>query len=89
MKVNGKEVTPKMDLGAMKIFKKTTGRSFLALDEKSMDEEAIAGLIYACAARGGSEITMDDVDSMSMQELVDAQGEIEQLMADFQPDKKK
>lgn len=87
MIINGKEVKLRLDFGAIKMINKQIGKNFLALTgDDFADPEIISALIYSCALRGGSEVDMDDIDSMTMNELVAAQEELNQLMKDFAPE---
>ena len=70
MIINGKETELRFDVGAMKLFKKLTGKDFLQLKMEEMDTDDIASMVYAFAVRGNPEITMDDIDSMGIGELV-------------------
>ena len=79
MLINGKEATLRLDLGAMKKFKELTGKNFLAIGKEEMDPEMLAAMIYSFAIRGGSDITMDDVDSMTMDEILKIQDDIGKL----------
>ena len=79
MKVNGKDVTLRLDLGAMKQFKELTGKNFFALGQDEMDPEMLGAMVYCFATRGGSDITMDDVDCMDMEELSEIETEMDRL----------
>lgn len=79
MKINGKEVTLRADLKAIKDIDAATGKNFFALGEKDMSADVLSAMIYSFAKRGGSDVTMDDVDSMTLEELMNVQGEIEKL----------
>ena len=79
MKVNGKDVTLRLDLGAMKHFKELTGRNFFAIGKDEMDPEILGAMVYCFAVRGGSDITMDDVDRMEISELTEIEKEMEKL----------
>ena len=82
MLINAKEVTLRLDLGAMKKFNELTGKNFLAIGKEEMDPDMLSALIYALAIRGGSDITMDDVDSMTMDEITKIQDDIVKLSGD-------
>jgi len=79
MKVNGKDVTFRLDLGAMKQFKEMTGKNFFAIGKDEMDPEMLGAMVYCFAVRGGSDITMEDVDRMEMHELAEVEKEMEKL----------
>ncbi len=70
--VNGKSVSFKITLGGMKEFKEETGLNFLSLDSNDIDPEVMSQIIYLFSKKSGSDITMDDVDSMGIEELVKA-----------------
>jgi len=79
MIINNKEATLRLDLGAMKKFKELTGKNFLAIGKEEMDPDMLSAMIYSFAIRGGSDITMEDVDSMTMDEILKIQDEISKL----------
>ena len=90
MNINGKETKPRLDLGAVKLFNKASGRNMFAIKEKEWnDPEVISALIYAVAHRGNKEITMEDVDSLTMGELETAAKQVEIMMKEFIPEGKK
>ena len=82
MLINEKEIKLRLDLGAMKKFQELTGKNFLAIGEEQMTPDMLAAMIYSFAIRGGSDITMDDVDSMTMEQIVALQDEIAKLTGD-------
>ena len=82
MQINGKDVTLCLDLGAMKQFKELTGKNFLNIGKEEMDPDMLSAMIYSFAVRGGSDITMEDVDKMTMDQIMEMQGEIEKLTGD-------
>ena len=82
MKINGKDVTLRIDIGGMKQFKEKTGVSFLKLGETDMDEEILSQMLLIFAQRGGSNITMEDVDFATPSELMTLQDEIKRSMGE-------
>lgn len=82
MQINGKDITMRLDLGAMKKFQELTGKNFLALGKNEMDPEMLSAMIFSFAIRGGSNVTMEDVDTLTVDELMSFQGEIEKLTGD-------
>ena len=80
MKINGKDVKLRIDIGGMKEFKEKTGTSFLKLGQTDMDEEMLSQMILIFARRGGSAITMEDVDLATASELMMMQDEVGRLM---------
>ena len=82
MKINGKDIKMRIDIGAMKQFKEKTGVSFLKLKENEMDEDLLSNMILVFAQRGGSNITMEDVDFATTEELMGLQDEIAKLMGE-------
>lgn len=75
MLIKGKKVKLVLDLGAMKKFKETTGKNFFALGEE-VDPELLGALIQATAERGGTTLTEEEVDSLSIRELNTLQKEL-------------
>lgn len=87
MIINGKEANLKLDFGAIRMINKQIGKNLLKLKgEDFADPEVLAAMIHACAVRGKSEINMEDIDSMSMDELVGAKDDLEQLIKGFAPE---
>ena len=82
MLINGKEVKLKIDLGGMKQFKKNTKVSFLKLGQADMDEDLLSQMILVFAQRGGSNITMEDIDYATPGELMGLQDEIARSMGE-------
>jgi hypothetical protein len=80
MLINDKEVKLKLDLGALKMVQQQTGKNFFALKEGDFDPEMYAALIYACAKRGGAEITQEEIEDLPLPELMSAQSELDELM---------
>ena len=80
MKINGKDINLRIDIGGMKEFKEKTGVSFLKLGQTDLDEEMLSQMILVFAKRGGSNITMEDVDYATAAELMALQEDIGRLM---------
>ena len=82
MKINGKDVTMRIDIGAMKQFKEKTGISFLKIGQNEIDEEMLSQMVLIFAQRGGSNITMEDVDFATAEELIGLQDEVGRMMGE-------
>lgn len=70
--IGGKVVKPRLDFGAIAMFKKETGRNLFAMEnEDFMDPEVLAALLYATAKRGegGEDITMEDIYRMDISDM--------------------
>jgi len=84
MQINGKDVKLRLDLGAMKKFQELTGKNFLSIGKTEMDPDMLGAMIFAFATRGGSDVTMEDIDTMTIDEIMSMQSEIEKLAGDKQ-----
>ena len=85
--VNGKETTLKMDFGAIRIFNRESGTNFMELGEIDFqDADNLAYIFYATAKRGNPEITLDDIDSLSFDEIQKFSEAIGELMEEFSPE---
>ena len=51
MLINDKEVTLRLDLGAMKLFRELTGKNFMEIGNDTMDPETLSAMIYSFAVR--------------------------------------
>ena len=86
--INGKKVDLVLDLGAVKVINKVTGKNFFKLKaDEYEDIEVMAGMIYGCAVRGNKDITMEDVDALKFDEVMGLMEEIMSEMEDFMPEK--
>jgi hypothetical protein len=86
IEINGKKTTMRLDLGAVKIMNKLSGKNFLQLKEEDYaDLEVMAALVYACAHRGNKKITMEDVDSLKISELTDIVQAMGEMFGEFMP----
>ena len=88
--LDGKPLKLKADLGAFKMIQKITGKNPFTVDEKgsNVDPGFMSAMLYAFAKRGGSNVTTDYIDSLSMDEILKMQGEINSLMAESSPEKR-
>jgi hypothetical protein len=68
--INGKEVEMKFDMGMARLFKKHTKKDLMNMgSEEYKDTEVIVGMLYAAAKRGNPDITADDIDSLTFNEM--------------------
>ncbi len=88
MKVADNEVKLKLDLGALKIVQEITGKNFFAMKEGDFDPVMYSALLFACAKRGGSNLTQEAIDKLDMNELMEVQAELDEMLKDFQPEGK-
>ena len=89
VEINGKKTTMRLDLGAVRIMNKEGKKNFLTLkDEDFADPEVMAALIYACAVRGNKKIVMDDVNNLTIAELMSIMRDMKNLVGDFLPEPK-
>lgn len=86
MELNGKEIKLKLDLGALKEVKKLTGKNFFAIKQQDFDPDLYSALLYACAKRGGSEISQSFIDNLPLRDVLKMQKVLDQLMGDFMPE---
>ncbi len=87
MKINGKKIDVKMDLGVARLFKEKCGRDFLSTGTDDFaDTDVIMALLYAIAKRSNAEITEDDIDAVTFTELPQISQELEKAFADFLPE---
>ena len=85
--VNGKETTLRMDFGAIRIFNRESGTNFMELANVDFqDADNLAYIFYATAKRGNPEITMDDIDSLSIDEIQSFSEAIGELLQEFSPE---
>jgi hypothetical protein len=85
--INGKEVKLKLDLGGVKMLKKEYGVDVFKLKNSDMqDAEVFSAMVYVLAKRGGSDITMDDVDSIDFKDLEGIESAIDSAMEEFAPE---
>ena len=75
MLVNGRKIKFLLDLGAMKKFKEATGKNFFAMGE-DIDPELLGALIQITAERGGSPLTVEEIDKLTVGELTEIQKEM-------------
>ena len=70
MEINGKKVNLVLDMGVIRLLKKEHGINIMALSkEEEKDPDVLATTILVIANRGGSGLTMDDIDSLSIAKL--------------------
>lgn len=87
VEINGKKTVMRMDLGAIKLANKASGKNLLELKAKHFsDADVIAALIYGCAHRGNKKITMDDVDSIKLTELGPITDAVMEAYGEFLPE---
>lgn len=85
--INGKKVTPRFDIGMVRLFNKTTGKNFMKMTEEDYtDVEVLAGLIYASAHRANNKITMDDVDCLTFPGMMKIANDMKESMQEFLPE---
>jgi hypothetical protein len=86
MQYNGRELNLAFTLGTLKDVKKATGVNVLAGGGEGFnDPEILSEFIFAAAKRGGTNLTMEEIENMpltmlnelasSMTELVESKGE--------------
>ena len=87
VKINSKEAKIKMDMGTVKLLKKEHDINFLNLSlEKATDPEVMSTILLVAAQRGGSTITMDDIDAMPVGQFIKVQEDLEKLIMEFFPE---
>ena len=87
--INGKEIKLKLDFGATRLMKKEHGINFYGIsEERAGDPDVIAGIIMACAKRGGNELTDEDIDNMTIPEIIAANEAIAKMVVEFMPESK-
>ncbi len=85
--VNGKELRLKVDFGAVKKLKKEYGVNLLKLkDDDLEDPDSMTAIFYVLALRGGTDITMDEIDSIDFRDITKITDEIWGLMDEFAPE---
>ena len=85
--INGKEVKLKLDFGAVKMLKREYGIDVFKLSDSDMqDIDIFTAILYALAKRGGNDITMDDVDSISFKDMGKITEGITGVMKEFAPE---
>ena len=86
IEIGTKKTTMRLDLGAVKIMNKLSGKNFLQLKEEDFaDIEVMSALVYACAHRGNKKITMEDVDNLKLNELTGIVQAMGDTFAEFMP----
>ena len=87
--LNGKPLKLKADLGAFKQIQKLTGKNPFTADKGgNIDPAFMSAMLYAFAKRGGSNVTTDYIDGLSMDEIMKLQDEMTNLMGESMPEKK-
>jgi hypothetical protein len=87
IEINGKKVTPRFDIGMVKLFNKTTGKNFMKItEEEYTDVEVMSGLIFAATHRGDKSITMEDVDCLTFPDMLKIANGMKDMMKEFLPE---
>ena len=86
--MEGNPLKLRMDLGAFKMVQKSTGKNPFKMGD-DMGPDMMAALLYATAKRGGSKVTQDFIDSLTMTELAALQDDMTAMMDEFAPGEKK
>ncbi len=88
--IEGKPLKLKADLGAFKMIQKITGKNPFNADTtgKDVDPSFMSAMLYAFAKRGGSNVTTDYIDGLSMEQIMKVQEEMQSIMGDSMPEKK-
>jgi hypothetical protein len=72
MLIAGREVNLVLDLGAMKKFKEVTGKNFFSIGAE-IDPELLGALISVTAERGGTKLSEEEIDKLTVRELGELQ----------------
>ena len=75
MLIGGKEVKLVLDLGGMKKFKEVTGKNFFSIGA-DIDPDLLGALILISAERGGSKLSEEEIDKLTVKELTELQKEL-------------
>ena len=88
-KINDKPITLKLDFGGVKMLKREYGVDILQLREDEMaDIEVFTAILYVLAVRGGSEITMEDIDAVDIRDMGDFMAGVTEALQAFSPEAK-
>jgi len=88
--VNGKKLNLKLDFGAVKTLKKEYGIDVFKMNDEDMyDIDVFTNFLYVTAKRGGSDITMEDIDSIDFKDIDDVMEALESAMEEFAPEQEK
>jgi len=86
VQINGKDVTFKMDIGAIKLANKYSGKNILNLkNEEFADIEVMTAMVLGAAERGGSDVTMAEIDALPLNQLEELANAMQGMMSDFAP----
>ena len=87
--INGKPVTLKLDFGGVKMLKREYGVDILQMREDEMaDIDVFTAILYVLAVRGGSEITMEDIDAIDMRDMDAFLTAVGESIGEFSPEAK-
>ncbi len=87
VKINNKSAKIKMDMGTVKKLKKEHDINFLNLTlDKATDPDVMTTILLTAAQRGGSDITMEDIDTMPVGQFIKVQEDMEKLIMEFYPE---
>ena len=85
--INGKEVEMKFDMGMARLFKRHTKKDLMNMTgDEYKDIEVITGMLYAAAKRGNPDITVDDIDCLTFQEMSTLTQAVTAGMTEFMPE---
>ena len=83
-----REVVLVLDVGAARMMKAETGRDIMSMSQATMDTEFIADILYYTAKRGKSKLTIADIDSMALGDLLAKTELITDMLMAFMPEGK-